>query len=71
MQCPGGTLHRFVVLDWQNMNKGMTNRTMEKLQKKLQNTVAIMMDERPMLSQIILCLVEQVVAMSVHECVHS
>jgi hypothetical protein len=32
------------------MKKGMTNGTMEKLQKKLQNTVAIMMDERSIMS---------------------
>jgi hypothetical protein len=50
------------------MKKGMTNSTMEKLQKKLQNTVAIMMDERSMLSQIILGLFEHAVARSVHEC---
>jgi hypothetical protein len=67
----GGTLHRFVGLDWWNMNKGMTNSTMEKLQKKLQNTVAIMMDERSMLSKIILALVEQTVARSAHDCRHS
>jgi septin family protein len=42
----GGTLHKFAGLDWRNMKKGMTNGTMEKLQKKLQNTVAILMDER-------------------------
>jgi hypothetical protein len=39
----GETLHMFAGLDWRNMKKGMTNSTMEKLQKKLQNTVAIMM----------------------------
>jgi hypothetical protein len=50
----GGTLHRFAGLDWGNKKKVMTNSTIEKLQKKLQNTVAIMMDERSMLSQIIL-----------------
>jgi hypothetical protein len=64
----GETLHRFAGLDWRNMKKGMTNSIMEKLQKKLQNTVAIMMDERWMLSQIILGLVEQAVARSAHEC---
>jgi hypothetical protein len=53
------------------MKKGMTNSTMEKLQKKLQNTVAIMMDERLMLSQIILGLVEQELARSAHECGHT
>jgi hypothetical protein len=67
----GETLHRFSGLDWWNMKKGMTNSTMEKLQKKLQNTVAIMMDERLMLGQIILGLVEQAVARSAHECGHS
>jgi hypothetical protein len=51
---PGGTLHRFAGLDWRNMKKGMTSITMDKLQKKLQNTVAIMMYERSMMSQIIL-----------------
>jgi hypothetical protein len=66
----GETLHRFAGLDWRNMKKGMTNSTIEKLQKKLQNTIAIMMDERSMLSQIILGLVEQAVAMSAHECGH-
>jgi hypothetical protein len=66
----GGTLHRFAGLDWRNMKKGMTNSTMKKLQKKLRNTVAIMMDERSMLSQIILGLVEQAVARSAHECGH-
>jgi hypothetical protein len=67
----GETLHRFVGLDWRNMKKGMTKSTMEKLQKKLQNTVAIMMDERSMLSQIILGLVEKAVARSAHQCGHS
>jgi hypothetical protein len=67
----GGTLHRFAGLDWRNMKKGMANSTMEKLQKKLQNMVAIMMDERSMLIQIILGLVEQAVARSAHECGHS
>jgi hypothetical protein len=67
----GETLHRLAGIDWRNMKKGMTNSTMEKLQKKLQNTVAIMMDERSMLSQIILGLVEQAVARSAHKCGHS
>jgi hypothetical protein len=65
------TLHRFAGIDWRNMKKGMTNSTMEKLQKKLQNMVAIMMYERSVLSQIILGLVEQAVARSDHECRHS
>jgi hypothetical protein len=65
------TLHRFAGLDWRNMKKGMTNSTMEKLQKKLQNTVAILMAERSMLNQIILGLVEQAVARSAHKCGHS
>jgi hypothetical protein len=42
----GETLHIFTGLDWCNMKKGMTNSTMEKLQNKLQKTVATMMDER-------------------------
>jgi hypothetical protein len=67
----GKTPHRFAGLDLRNMKKGMTNSTMEKLQKKLQNTVAIIMDERSMMSQIILGLVEQAVARSAHECGHS
>jgi hypothetical protein len=62
----GETLHRSAGLDWRNMKKGMTSSTMEKLQKKLQNKVAIMMDERSMLSQIILGWVEQAVARSAH-----
>jgi hypothetical protein len=62
------TLYRFEGLDWRNIKKGMKNSTMEKLQKKLQNTVAIFMDERSMLSQIILGLVEHAVARSAHEC---
>jgi hypothetical protein len=66
-----GTLHRFVGLYWRNTKKVMTNRTMKKIRKKLQNTVAIMMDGRSMLSQIILGLVEQAVARSAHECGHS
>jgi hypothetical protein len=53
----GETLDMFAGLDWRNTKKGMTNSTMEKLQNKLQNTVAIIMDERSMLSQIILGLV--------------
>jgi hypothetical protein len=35
----GETLHRFVGLDWWSMKKGMTNSTMEKLQKKLQKSL--------------------------------
>jgi hypothetical protein len=66
----GETLHRFAGLDWRNMKKGMTNSTMEKLQKTLRNTVAIMMDEGSVLSQIILRLVEQAVARSAHEYGH-
>jgi hypothetical protein len=41
----GETVHRFASLDWQNTKKGMANSTMEKLQKKLQNMVVILMDE--------------------------
>jgi hypothetical protein len=50
----GETLHRFAGLDWQNMTKYMTKRTQEQQQRKLQNTIAISMDERYMLSQFIL-----------------
>jgi hypothetical protein len=46
----GETLHRFAGLDLRNTKKGMRNSTMEKLQKTLQNMVAILMDERSMLS---------------------
>jgi hypothetical protein len=67
----GMTAFSITGLDWRNMKKGMTNSTMEKLQKKLQNTVAIIMDERLMLIQIILGLVVQAVARSAHECGHS
>jgi hypothetical protein len=68
----GETLHEFAGLDWRNMKQGMTNSTMKKLQKKLQNMVAMMMDERSMLSQkIILGFVEHTVARSAHECGHS
>jgi hypothetical protein len=62
----GGTLHRLAGLDWWNIEKGMTNSTMEKLHKKLQNAVAILMDKRSMMSQMILGLVEQVVVRSTH-----
>jgi hypothetical protein len=37
----------------------------------MQNTIAIMMDERSMLSQMILGVVEQAVARAAHECGHS
>jgi hypothetical protein len=67
----GETLHIFVGLDWRNMKKGMTNRTMDKLQKKLQNMVVILMDERSMPSKMILDLVEQTVARSAHKCGHA
>jgi hypothetical protein len=67
----GETLHICVGLDWRNTKKGMSNSTMEKLQKKLQNPVVILIDERSMLSQIILGLVEYVVARSAHECGYS
>jgi hypothetical protein len=67
----GGALHRFVGLGWWNTKKGMANSIMEKLQKKLQNTVVILKDETLMLSQIILGLVEQAVDRSSHECGHS
>jgi hypothetical protein len=67
----GVTLHRFAGLDWRNMKKGMRNSTMQKLQKKLQNTVVILMDERSILSQIIPGLAEHTVARSAHECGHS
>jgi hypothetical protein len=71
LNVPRETLHTFAVLYWRSMKKGMSNSTIEKLQKKLQNMVAIIMDERSMLSQIILGLVEQSVARSSHECGHS
>jgi hypothetical protein len=67
----GETLHKCVGLYWWNMKKGMTHSTMYKLQKKLQNTVAILMDENSMLSQIILGFIEQVVARTAHERGHS
>jgi hypothetical protein len=44
---------------------------MKKLQKKLQNMVATLMDERSMLSQMTLRLVEQAVTRSAQECGHS
>jgi hypothetical protein len=53
------------------MKREMTKRTQEQLQKKLQNTIAIMMDERSMLSQMILGLAEKVVSRTAHECGHS
>jgi hypothetical protein len=45
----------------------MTKTTMEKLQKKLQNTCAILMYERSMMSQIIMGFVEQAAVSSSHE----
>jgi hypothetical protein len=57
----GETLHRFSGLDWKNMKNKMTKRTQEQLQKKLQNTIAIMMDDGSMISQIILVLAEKAV----------
>jgi site-specific recombinase XerD len=60
-----------VGLDWLNMKKGMAKNTMNKVRKTLQNMVAVLMDERSMLNQITLGLVEQTVARSAHECVHS
>lgn len=47
----GEPLHRVPGLDWKNMKKEMTKRTQEQLKKKLQNTIAILMDERSVLSQ--------------------
>jgi hypothetical protein len=67
----GGALHRVAGLDWRNMTNGMAHNTMEKLQKKLQNTAVILMDERSMLSQIILGLIEQAVAWTANECGYS
>ena len=67
----GETLHRFAGLDWQNMKKEMSKKTQEQLQKKLQNTIAILMDERSMLSQMILGLTEKAIARTAHECGHS
>jgi hypothetical protein len=64
------TLHGFAGLYWRNTKKGMTNSTMDKLQKKFLNTVGILMYERSMLSQIILGLIEHVVARTSQECGH-
>jgi hypothetical protein len=52
-------------------SKGMSKSNMENLEKKLQNTVAILTDKRSMLSQMIMGLVEQAVARSDHECGHA
>jgi hypothetical protein len=53
------------------MKKGMMTSTTDKIQEKLQNMAAIFMDQRSMLSQIIIGLVEQEVARSEHECEHA
>jgi Cdc6-like AAA superfamily ATPase len=59
----GETLHKFSGLDWQNMTK----MTQEQLKKKIQNTIAILMDERSMLSQLILGVAKKSVARTAHE----
>jgi hypothetical protein len=48
------TLHIFAGLDWKNTTKDMTKRTQVEPRKKLQNAIAIFMDERSMLSELIL-----------------
>jgi hypothetical protein len=67
----GKTLYRFAGLDWKNMQNEMMKRTQERLLKNLQNAIAILMDERSMLGQLILGLAERSVARTAHECGHS
>jgi hypothetical protein len=67
----GETLHRFAGIDWKNLEKGVSGPTKERLRKKLQNTIAILLDERSMVSQKMLGLVERSVAQTAHECGHS
>jgi hypothetical protein len=53
------------------MKKEMMKRTQEWLHNKLHNTIEIMMDERCMLSHMILGLAKKSVARTSHECRHS
>jgi hypothetical protein len=62
----------FLGLGLEEHEKGNDQKdTQEQLNKKLQNTIATMMDERSMLSQIILNLAEKSVARTSHEWGHS
>lgn len=66
----GEPLHRVPGLDWKNMKKEMTKRTHEQLKKKIQNTIAILMDERSMSRQLIFGVAEKAFARTPHECGH-
>jgi hypothetical protein len=47
----GETLHRFAGIDWKNPRKGMSNCKVQDLQKRLQTTIALLVDEISMLSK--------------------
>jgi hypothetical protein len=49
----------------------MSNWKVQDLQKRLQTTIALLVDERSMLSQEIVALLEHAVAKTGHECGHA
>jgi hypothetical protein len=67
----GETLDRFAGLDYRNTKKDMTQKTEQQLEKNLQNTIAILTDERSMISQLVLGLAEKAVTRTTHESGHS
>jgi hypothetical protein len=67
----GETLHRFAGIDWKNPRKGMSYWKVQDIQKILQTTITLLVDERSMLSQEIVALLEKAVAKTGHECGHA
>jgi hypothetical protein len=51
-----------------NPRKGMSNWKVQDLQKRLHTTIALLVDERSMLSQEIVALLEEATAKKAHEC---
>jgi hypothetical protein len=54
-----------------NPRKGMSNWKVQDLQKRLQTTITLLVDERSMLSQEIVALLEEAIAKTAHECGHA
>jgi hypothetical protein len=54
-----------------NPRKGMSNWKVKDLQKRLQTTIALLVDEIFMLSQEIVALLEEAITKTSHECGHS
>jgi hypothetical protein len=62
----GGTIHRFGGIDWKNKNKEIIDRTRERLLKKIQKAMVLLLDERSLMRKQLLGSLEENVGKKAH-----